>query len=552
MQNAQARELESLERRLSEQPVDRNLGRVIGCSGARATILAETADIEVERTGRWSVGSLITLLGRSTRIVGFVYEMRAEGTASEEGLPPFTYVHIELVGEIQDNAEGRPVFRRGIREYPSLGAQAHAIRREDLESIYAVRSGNGTVIGTLAQAPALKALVDLDAMLRQHFALVGSTGVGKSTAFSILMNEAIASRPNLRGLILDPHNEFAAAFTKEAVVVDLRSLAFPYYLFSFEEFTHVVFRGREAPEGELELLRESITEAKELFRAEASTFQSGILKRQLRGENLATSVDAPSPYRLGDVISAIEEHLGRLEPRYKRADLRSLKARLDSLRNDPQFEFMFAKSESGDVLEDLLRQIFRVTDTSRRITIVQLAGVPADVVSAIVSVLARFAFETARHAGPGYEILLACEEAHRYIPLDERSAFGPVRRAIARIAKEGRKYGCYLGLISQRPSELDPTIFSQCSTIFAMRLANERDQDVIRSAFPDTSAHVLSFLAAIGNREAIAFGEAFVMPMRMVFAERAAGSLPSSNQAPDQEAEGLSLHMLVERLRGRL
>ncbi|MCZ8182162.1 MAG: ATP-binding protein [Beijerinckiaceae bacterium] len=552
MQNRVARELDVIERRLADQTQDRSLGVLVACSGARGTILADTAEIQAERAGRWSVGSLITLLGRASRIVGFVYEMQAEGVGTAAGLPPRTHVQIELVGEIQDNAEGRPVFRRGIREYPGLGAKAHVIRQDDLEAIYAVRSGHGAVIGALAQAPDLKAHVDLDAMLRQHFALVGSTGVGKSTSFSILMTEAIATRPNLRALILDPHNEFAAAFGKDAVVLDLRKLSFPCFLFSFEEFTHVLFRGREAPEGEIEFLREAITEAKEATRAEASTFQSGILKRQLRGENQATSVDAPSPYRLGDIVASIDEHLGRLEPRYKRSDLRSLKTRLDSLKNDPQFEFMFAKGESGDVLEDLLRQIFRIGDSARRITILQLAGVPADVVSAIVSVLARFAFETAMHAGAGYEIVLACEEAHRYIPQDERSAFGPVRRAIARIAKEGRKYGCYLGLISQRPSELDPTIFSQCSTIFAMRLANERDQDVIRSAFPDTSAHVLSFLAAIGNREAIAFGEALVMPMRMVFAERAAGTLPASNHAPHAEQQGLSIHMLVERLRGRL
>lgn len=552
MQGMRASELESFERRIAEQRGDRNLGRVIACSGARATVLADTTQIQADRSGRWSVGSLITLGGRSSRIVGFVYAMRAEGAPDNSDLPPRTHVEVELVGEIVDDLNGIPQFRRGIREYPGLGATAHAIRQTDLEAIYTVRSGQGTTIGTLAQAPALKAHVNLESMLSQHFALVGSTGVGKSTAFSILMHQAIESRPQLRGLILDPHNEFAKAFSQDAVVLDLRTLSFPYYLFSFEEFTHVLFRGREAPEGEIEFLREAITEAKEAFRAEASTFQSGILKRQLRGESMATSVDAPSPYRIGDIINTIDEHIGRLEPKYRRADLRSLRTRLESLRNDPQFEFMFVHAESEDVLESLLRQIFRVSDTARRITILQLAGVPTDVVTAIVSVLTRFAFETAMFAGAEYEIVVACEEAHRYIPHDERSAFGPVRRSIARIAKEGRKYGCYLGLISQRPSDLDPSIFSQCSTIFAMRLANDRDQDVIRSAFPDTSAHVLSFLAAIGNREAIAFGEALVMPMRMVFTELPPNLIPASMSERNRGEGGLSLHILVERLRGRM
>lgn len=552
MSEMHATDWSSIERRVTEQRGDRSLGRVIACSGARATILADTADLQADRQGRWSVGSLIALMAPTSRIISFVYDMQAEGVAVEHGLPPQTHVHVELVGEIVDDERGQPVFRRGIRNYPSLGVPAHAIRKADLEAIYIVRSDKSAVVGSLSQVPSLKASVDLDSMLRQHFALVGSTGVGKSTAFSILMHKAIASRPNLRALIIDPHNEFARAFAADSVVLDLRTLTFPFYLFSFEEITHVIFRGRPAPEGEIEFLREAITDAKDAFRSEVNTFQSGILKRQLRGENMATSVDAPSPYRWKDIITALDEHLGRLEPRYKRSDLRSLKLRLESLMNDPQFEFMFAHGESIDVLEDLLRQIYRVQDSLRRVTILQLAGVPTDVVNAIVSVLTRFAFETAMFAGAGYEIVVACEEAHRYIPQDERNAFGPTRRSIARIAKEGRKYGCYLGLISQRPSELDPTIFSQCSTIFAMRLSNDRDQDVIRSAFPDASAHVLSFLAAIGNREAIAFGEALIMPMRMVFDEQPPGMIPASQDDTKRPGEALSLHLLVERLRGKI
>ena len=116
MQNMRARELETLERRFVDQPQDRSLGVIIACSGARATILADTAEIQAERAGRWSVGSLITLVGRTSRIVGFVYEMHAEGAATDANLPPRTHVQIELVGEILDTEQGRPVVRRGIRE----------------------------------------------------------------------------------------------------------------------------------------------------------------------------------------------------------------------------------------------------------------------------------------------------------------------------------------------------------------------------------------------------------------------------------------------------
>jgi uncharacterized protein len=125
-------------------------------------------------------------------------------------------------------------------------------------------------------------------------------------------------------------------------------------------------------------------------------------------------------------------------------------------------------------------------------------------------------------------ILVVCEEAHRYVPSDKRLGFGLTRRAISRIAKEGRKYGVYLGCVTQRPAELDPTILSQCSTVFEMRMANEADHAIIRSAVSDAASSVLESLPSMGNREALAFGEAVSIPMRVRFASLPANLLPSS------------------------
>jgi DNA helicase HerA-like ATPase len=120
------------------------------------------------------------------------------------------------------------------------------------------------------------------------------------------------------------------------------------------------------------------------------------------------------------------------------------------------------------------------------------------------------------------------EEAHRYVPADKRLGFGPTRRAISRIAKEGRKYGVFLGVVTQRPAELDPTILSQCSTIFAMRMANEADHAIIRSAVSDAASSTLESLPSMGNREALAFGEAVSMPMRVRFSELNREALPQN------------------------
>ncbi len=125
-------------------------------------------------------------------------------------------------------------------------------------------------------------------------------------------------------------------------------------------------------------------------------------------------------------------------------------------------------------------------------------------------------------------MLFVCEEAHRYASADRSIGFGPTRKAVSRIAKEGRKYGVYLALVTQRPAELDATIISQCNTLFAMRLANERDQMLLRSAVSDAAANLLSFVPSLGTREVLAFGEGVPLPTRLRFKEVPAHQLPRS------------------------
>ncbi len=140
------------------------------------------------------------------------------------------------------------------------------------------------------------------------------------------------------------------------------------------------------------------------------------------------------------------------------------------------------------------------------------------------------------------------------MPADPRLGFAPTRHALSRIAKEGRKYGCYLGVVTQRPGELDPTILSQCSTFFAMRLANEHDQAIIRSAIADSSASSLAFLSSMGQREAIAFGEGVATTMRLKFERLDASLIPGTQKKHEEEAaagngDDVDLINIVERLR---
>jgi hypothetical protein len=159
-------------------------------------------------------------------------------------------------------------------------------------------------------------------------------------------------------------------------------------------------------------------------------------------------------------------------------------------------------------------------------TIMQLAGFPAEVVDSVVSVCCRMAFDFGLWSDGASPMLFVCEEAHRYAAADRGVGFGPTRKAISRIAKEGRKYGVFLGLVTQRPAELDPTILSQCSTLFVMRMANDHDQAIVRAAVSDAATNLLDFVPVLGTAEVFAFGEGIAMPARLRFKQLPAHLLP--------------------------
>jgi uncharacterized protein len=210
----------------------------------------------------------------------------------------------------------------------------------------------------------------------------------------------------------------------------------------------------------------------------------------------------------------------------------------------------------GDTMAEILGNLFRLPTQGKPMTIMQLAGFPAEVVDSVVSVLCRMAFDFGLWSDGVAPLLFVCEEAHRYAPADKKVGFGPTRRALSRIAKEGRKYGVFLGLVTQRPAEIDPTIISQCSTFFVMRLANDRDQGLIRSAVSDAAANLLSFIPSLGTREVFTFGSGVALPTRMRFQELPLALRPNSEAAGNTRSDAGNtinkdlLSTVIERWRG--
>jgi len=539
----------SQERRDARQPDSRVLGRVVQCDGARARLAAFAHCEEAGEAGLWTVGRLVSINLGNIRTVGLVYQIESPSGTWDEGEHNPIMVDVELIGEVRDTPDGKPFFDRGITHYPYVGAISHRIRSRDLAAVYALGGRKSVCIGSLSQDGSIEARIAIDETMSRHFAIVGTTGVGKSTAVSLFVRKAVQARPDLRVLILDPHNEFSSAFPDNSIRIDTSTLELPFWLFRLEEFVEVLFRGRDAVPEEVDLLRDFIPMAKQMYGSSAA---NPVIKRSSGPTSL--TADTPVPYRIADVIRLIDERIGLLDAKVERPALRSLRARIEGALTDPRYRFMFASRLIEDNIHQTIGRIFRVPHENRPITCFELAGLPSEVVNSICSVLSRLAFDIARGSHGRLKLLVLCEEAHRYMPADPSLGFAPTRHALSRIAKEGRKYGCYLGVITQRPGELDPTVLSQCSTIFAMRLANERDQEIIRSAIADSSASTLSFLSAMGQREAIAFGEGVATTMRLRFEQMDPGLLPGSALKCDadevlSDGNDVDLFSIVSRLR---
>ncbi len=235
---------------------------------------------------------------------------------------------------------------------------------------------------------------------------------------------------------------------------------------------------------------------------------------------------------LQDLISLIDERMGKLENRANRMTYHRLMGRIELIKNDPRYSFMFENANvGGDTMAAVLSKLFSLDDDGKPVTVLRLGSLPGEAVDAVVCVLLRLAFEFGLWSDGTLPLLIVCEEAHRYAAADRSIGFAPARHSLSRIAKEGRKYGVHLALVSQRPAELDPTIISQCSTIFAMRMTNEQDQALLRSASADVAVHLLDMVPALGTGEVVGIGEAMPLSTRLSFEMLAKDRLPSSEMA---------------------
>jgi hypothetical protein len=536
---------------VSQQRAAQPLGRILSVRGSQASLGILQSVLADGGHARVTVGKFLSVQTGQSLLIGVITEVSFQSTpvAREQGYG--ATAQLDLMGEIKKDDKGAVRFHRGVTDYPAIGDPATLMSGPELQLVYSASGAKTINIGHLHQDSGVGAFIDVDGMLSKHFAVLGSTGVGKSSGIAVILREVLMARPDLRVFLIDPHNEYGRCFGDQAEVLNPRNLRLPFWLFNFEEFVEVLFGNRSSSaehEAEIEILADLIPIAKSSY-----VHQRSALKK-FDQRNTGFTADTPVPYRLADLVALIDDRMGKLENRSTRMQFHKLITRIETVRNDPRYAFMFENANvGGDTMADVLTQLFRLPPTQKPITVMQLAGFPAEVVDSVVSVLCRMAFDFALWSDGAYPLLIVCEEAHRYAPADHSVGFVSTLRAVSRIAKEGRKYRVFLGLVTQRAAELDATILSQCSTLFALRMVNDRDQALLRSAVADAAANLIEFVPSLGTREVLAFGEGVPLPARLKFKSLPAHLVPKSEALASARSEGANsdfIATVLERWRG--
>ena len=496
-----------------------HLGRVISVAGPLVWGV-----IEAEATSTVEIGAVVRLQGKPARTFGVITTLKNDG---RRGGDDRRMIEIRLLGEILSIGPNRWRFQRGVSSHPALDSAIHAASREELCAIYARPDAPTVRLGTLKHASDLPAFAITDNLLGKHFAVLGTTGAGKSCAVTVILRAILDAHPYGHVIMLDPHNEYKCGFGARAELLDPSNLKLPFWLLNFEEIAAVLVN-QDSPAqayAESAILRNAILQARRAY------FGPGVNTDYI-------TVDTPVPYRLSDLVRIINEAMGAFNKPESSAPYQHLINRIEAVSNDKRYEFMFSRLTVQDNMGQVLSRILRIPVAGKPITIIDISGVPSEIVDVVVSVLCRLIFEFAlwsdRAKAP--PILLVCEEAHRYVPRDDQAGFAPTKRAISRIAKEGRKYGLSLCLVTQRPAELSVSSLSQCNTIFALRLSNDSDLEFARNAVPDSSRWLIEALPALNTQEALVLGDGVSVPMHIRFNDLSPEHRPASTKPPFSQA----------------
>lgn len=523
-----------------------------------------TSTDEYERLGhQLEIGSYLKVSDENgSSVIALVQSFRIKDiSANELGTEVTTPKFIISTQPVGRLVEGK--FKRGGKQITIPPKRVEIASSDLLEQIYdAVPKAKRFSFGSLVQDPRVPVSLDGDKFFGKHIGVVGSTGSGKSSTVAAILQEGIRASDgkqtpgalnNSHIIIFDLHGEYSAAFP-EATVIGVDDIKLPYWLMNSEELEEMFIESNEHnSHNQVSQFRSAVIENKERHNSSDTgriSYDSPVyfsleetinylthlnteMVSKVSGENLPKFADGTLvKSRANHYFDAVRDFV---EPSTSKADKASggpfngefnrFLMRLEARQGDRRLDFLLnPKKPDGqeyktEDLTDILRQFMGYGNPNSNVTIIDLSGIPFEVLSVVVSLITRliftfnFYFKKFRNRGePELPYLLVYEEAHNYIPQSEGAKYGSVKRAIERIAKEGRKYGVSLMIVSQRPSEISETVFSQCNNFVAMRLTNPADQRYVKRLLPDSLSAITDSLPSLERQEAIVIGDSIVVP----------------------------------------
>lgn len=438
-------------------------------------------------------------------------------------------------------------FDRGVATYPLPQQTVYLTPKREMRFIYGHGKGPCIELGEHVGSGGTKCYAEMNELLGKHTAILGSTGAGKSGTVAAVIH-SVLERAAVTGyaqwqptiIVLDPHNEYGSAFAgHKRLSTDEGTLSLPYWLLDLDEtIALMIGKTEHAATSQSNIVKNALL----VSRRNAAKGIDGLDESKL-------TVDAPVPYLIGDpsgldefgeingtkydigFVGAVNAQRPNNKNKKDHEDYNKVLKKLESLLNDGRVAFMMKPWDGKtDPLPEVLGQLLGGNEALR---IVDLSGVPNEIAGTASAAIARTLFllkvwqtPAEREASP---VLLVCEEAHRYVPNVGAAQYEAAQQAIRRVAKEGRKYGLGLLLVSQRPSEVEATVLSQCNSWIVLRITNDVDREHVRSILPDSMAGLTKMLSGLRRQEAIFVGQAAVLPSRIIIRSLSPDQLPRSH-----------------------
>lgn len=514
---------EFLERDFDGQKYCAEVGAYINCGGAHGDTICTINKIQITEIEK-------------TKKVGETFEIVRE----ERKVVTLSILGCAVSGK----------FRRGVKRLPTINCEAYFLTSDQVNKLIGVNSVEDkehfcvTDVGDDDQT-----YLNLDKLMGRHTAILGTTGSGKSCTVASIVQSILNSYACPRILFFDIHNEYPSAFGFDERAPDValqnrtnricwKDFSLPYWFLDLEELFGVY--NLEPGSNQKAIIKEHITSLKTQY-AELNDIKDVLI-----------SADSPLFFNIDDLITNLESARDSEKSAAGKKPYESIVLKFQSVRSDTRYSFLHNEIEEETAIGDYFKTILGLSTPEKHLNILDLSGLPAEVRAVCVGVISRLCFDFKYwDIDPEHLPLnLVLEEAHTYIPEESDAKFNICKERVERIAKEGRKYGIGLTVVTQRPSNVSTTVLSQCGTYIALRLTNDSDQNKIKRLLPDTLAGQVDFLPSLRDGEAFVTGDAINLPRKVQFREPS--PMPRSNDVRYHKAwqsgtpDTFSLKNLVE------